>query len=175
LIRCIEEFNSRHDRESLPWAKQAAFDRGSFTSLLGVVINHEASQVHIFAIGDSIAILCDGSRLISSCPYENPSQFDDYPSLLGTILNQNSFDEEERIICTKETWNYSGMRRPILFSMTDALARWFLEAIEKGRKPSRLLSIVCREGSKGNFSQFVLNERASANLRKDDTTVLAFW
>jgi hypothetical protein len=175
LLGCIDEFNSKHDRESLSWAKQAAFDRGSFTSLLGVVIDHESSELRICAIGDSVAVLCNGSRIVSSCPYNSPSQFDDSPSLLSTIPDLNSFDKEGRLICTRQTWSLLGMRNPVLFSMTDALAKWFLESLENGRRPSKVLRALCSEGGKGTFTRFVWTERADARLRRDDTTVLAFW
>src|SRR5687768_13771361 len=59
LEGCVAEYNAHHDREGMPWYKQNAFDRGSFASLLGVrrLAN---GALHIDAVGDSIAVLCDG-------------------------------------------------------------------------------------------------------------------
>jgi len=36
VAQAIADYAKLHDRDSLPWMQQAAFDRGSFASLLGV-------------------------------------------------------------------------------------------------------------------------------------------
>ncbi len=63
LLDCIRAFNSKHDRDSLPWAQQAAFDSGSFSSLLGIVVDPVSAEVRLSAVGDTLAVLCDGSRI----------------------------------------------------------------------------------------------------------------
>jgi len=81
VAAAIAAYAELHDRDSLPWMQQAAFDRGSFASLLGVTDRGDR-QVAILAIGDSLAVLCDGDRVVASFPYEAPEQFDANPQLL---------------------------------------------------------------------------------------------
>jgi len=84
LTAAIAEFSQRHDRDSLPWMKQASFDRGSFASLLGVQFHLGDNYFQVFAIGDTLAVLCDGNRIVETFPYSAPSQFDQSPQLLFT-------------------------------------------------------------------------------------------
>jgi hypothetical protein len=88
LDGCIAEFNRLHDRDCMPWHQQGAFDRGSFASLLGVHIVPD-KKLQIVAVGDSLAVLCDGSRLSSSFPYQTAQQFDDAPVLLSSHRSKN--------------------------------------------------------------------------------------
>src|SRR5207237_3505665 len=93
LNAAIAEFAKLYDRESLPWMQQASFDRGTFASLLGV--SHiRAGAVNVLAIGDSIAVLCEGDRVISSFPYTSPDEFEQPPQLLSTNAADNNFLDE---------------------------------------------------------------------------------
>ena len=48
----IDEYCSAYDREAMSWAYQAAFDRGSFATLLGIVCASDGRGVGIFAFGE---------------------------------------------------------------------------------------------------------------------------
>lgn len=169
LSGCIAEFNSHHDRATLPWHKEAAFDRGSFASLLGVTFTDAA--IKIDAVGDSIAALCDGATHIDTFPYKMPEQFDQAPMLLCTDAAKNPFFNEGNLngehVCR---WPLEGLQSPRLLCMTDALGHWLLSS-EDTDAASRLLLL----DSEGAFAEFVTAEREAGNLRRDDTTLLAFW
>src|SRR5215207_3054832 len=47
----IGEFSILYDRESMPWMKQASFDRGTFASLLGVRVLNEGKNIQVLSIG----------------------------------------------------------------------------------------------------------------------------
>src|SRR5262245_2393449 len=68
LAAAMAEFRKLYDRESMPWMQQASFDRGSFASLLGVRMIDQGKLIQVLAIGDSLAVLCDGDCIKASFP-----------------------------------------------------------------------------------------------------------
>jgi hypothetical protein len=163
----IGEFEKLYDRESLPWMQQASFDRGSFASLLGV--RHVGSGVvDVLAIGDSIAVLCDGNHILSSFPYTSPDEFEQRPQLLSTNAADNNFIDD----IEPRRWNLSEYERPALLCMTDALGQWVLA--HRDDEPSPIATLR-RIKSLAVFKRFVASERQAGRLRRDDTTLLAYW
>jgi hypothetical protein len=167
LSGAITEFGKLYDRETLLWMQQASFDRGSFASLLGV--RHLGyGVVHVLAIGDSIAVLCDGDRILNSFPYTSPAQFDERPQLLSTNPVANNFLDD--IQSTR--WNLREYERPALLCMTDALGQWVLAHRDEEPSP---ISVLRRIKSLTGFKLFVADQRKTGRLRRDDTTLLAYW
>lgn len=165
----IAEFNSHHDRATMPWHKEASFDRGSFASLLGITFSDAAIQID--AIGDSIAALCDGTVCVDSFPYKAPEQFDQAPLLLSTDAAKNPFFSDgalsSDLVCR---WPLGDLQSPRLLCMTDALGHWLLSS-QDADATARLFSL----DDDGAFAAFVAAEREVGKLRRDDTTLLAFW
>lgn len=171
LASAAKEFAALHDRESLSWMQQAAFDRGSFASLLG--LQHRGERIEIIAIGDSIAVLCDADRVVATFPYESPEQFDERPLLLSTNPMQNSFLAE----CDKKhdftvTWEIGSLTAPSLLCVSDALGHWLLTHRDEQPSPVAALRAI---RTRRRFSRFVANEREAGRMRRDDTTMLAYW
>ena len=54
IAAAVEEYRKAYDRDSMSWAYQAAFDRGSFATLLGVVCSPEGRGVKVASFGDSL-------------------------------------------------------------------------------------------------------------------------
>jgi hypothetical protein len=169
---CIAEFDRQHDRDNMPWHQQGAFDRGSFASLLGVRIVPE-TELQIVAIGDSLAVLCDGSRLASSFPYRTAQQFDDAPVLLSSERWKNPVFKDDMLSEEKTcVWSLHLLTSPRLYCMTDALGQWLLaQGGETTAAIERLNALKTRRA----FERFVLNERDAKRLKRDDTTLLVFW
>jgi hypothetical protein len=172
LKEAIVEFGKLYDREALPWMKQAAFDRGSFASLIGIQ-RHDKGKIQIFAVGDSLAVLCDGDEIKATFPYQNALEFDQSPQLISTRPTENTFlrdwDRSDKFCCD---WNSAALKSPSLLCVTDALGRWMLSLFEKGESP---VTILRRIKTKKAFEKFVSLERASGNLKTDDTSLVAFW
>jgi hypothetical protein len=172
VAQAIADYAKLHDRDSLAWMQQAAFDRGSFASLLGVTDRGDG-RIGVLAIGDSLAVLCDGDRVIASFPYESPEQFEARPQLLSTNPVENVFLSEPDALaglCTE--WDLGPLDEPALLCVTDALGCWLLSQRDCGKAPvSRLRAIVKPRG----FARFVEEERAAGRMRRDDTTLLAYW
>ena len=66
IENAIEKFSALHNREAMAWMAQAAFDRGSFASLLGIRVYSLPETIEIFAVGDTAVALCDGDSIVSA-------------------------------------------------------------------------------------------------------------
>lgn len=167
ISEALGEYVGLHNREDLPWMMQAAFDRGSFASLIGLSIQEDGSEVEVVCVGDSAFALFDGSNMIEFLPYSKPEEFDSSPILISTNPAENSWfaDEDANVLVRRiQLVEFS---RPHLLMMTDALARWLLEgpADEKFERLSGL-------SNQASFSEFVVEERAKGSLARDDTTMV---
>ena len=173
LAKAIAEFNGLHDRDALPWMKQAALDRGSFASLIGMKLHRQKQEARVLAIGDSLAVLCNGDEIIKSYPYTSPDQFSQSPQLLSTNQAENAFligADISREFSVR--WPLPRLERPSIHCMTDALGQWVLENREANPSP---IWIFRQISNTAEFKKFVLEERASGRLRRDDTTLLSLW
>lgn len=173
LKAAIQDFARLYDRESLPWMKQAAFDKGSFASLVGIQLHDDCNFAQIIAIGDSLVVLCEGDEIKDTFPYRLSSEFAQSPQLLSTNSSENKFLDEctlnDTLTCD---WTFKGLRTPSLLCMTDALGQWLLSRTEAGDVPVKTLREI---RSAKAFGRFVRAERLSGRLRLDDTTLLAYW
>ena len=168
MAEAIGSFVKLYDRDALAWMAQAAFDRGSFASLLGIQL-HDLNSLEVFAIGDSEAFLCDDVSIVAMFPYSLSTQFSDSPLLLSTDPSKNSFLVEENYPMTRTVyWDLTNMTAPAVYCMTDALAQWVLQQKEEGNQPIRLLQSIRRARQ---FENFVNKERASGRMKRDDTTL----
>jgi hypothetical protein len=172
IASALAEFATLHERESLPWMQQAAFDRGSFASLLGLQ-RCDKGQVKILAIGDSIAVLCDADRVVATFPYELPEQFDERPRLLSTNPAENAFLADCDLAADFGVqWDLGALDRPALLCVTDALGHWIIAHRDEEPSPIAALRTIA---SRRDFARFVAAEREAGRLRRDDTTLLAHW
>ena len=172
VAEAIALYNSQHSRDELGWAQQAAFDRGSFASLLGVSHLGDA-RVGVLAIGDSLAVLCDGEAIIDTFPYTAPEEFDQDPQLLSTNPAENKFlEDSERVAALWREWDGAALASPALLCVTDALGRWTLSQRQARASPiAQLRSLTTPRA----FARFVDEERKAGRMRRDDTTLLAYW
>ena len=172
LDGCIADFNRQHDRETMPWHMQGAYDRGSFASLLGVRVTPN-NELHIVAIGDSLAVLCDGPHLSNTFPYQTAQQFDDAPMLLSSNRSKNPIFTDDVLSDDKTcVWPLQHLNNPRLYCVTDALGQWLLaQSDETTAAIERIGGLRTRRA----FERFVLDERSAKRLKRDDTTMLVFW
>jgi hypothetical protein len=165
LDRAVAVYNHQFDREAMSWSAQAAFDRGSYATLTGVLVGPNG-RAKVIGIGDSAAILASGDNLVRSFPYDRPEQFRRRPLLLSTIAERNGrvfARPPSSFICH---WNFRSLPDPAILLMTDAMAAWML-AEPPWRLP-RLLKLRTRR----QFSALVESERRSRHMNRDDTTLL---
>ncbi len=140
----IDEYMRSFDVSSLSWSRTAAFERGSFATLLGLQYKAESSVVDLLAIGDTFAAFCDGVEFVDAFPYSRSEEFEARPELLSTkgAFNKD-FESPEFLVQRHRTWSTAGNQAPSVLLMTDALAQWALKSAEEGDSVwSRLLGIT---------------------------------
>ena len=167
LDGAIKEYQSDYDRETMAWMQQAAFDQGSFATLLGVVSSPDSGNVRVMALGDFLLAFVDGDELVRTIPYLQPAEFDQSPHLLSSSPAENGSWSDEDIAERWHDLNVASHRAPTLLLMTDAIGRWLLDQPDTERV-STLLNITDEDA----FAQFVKRESAEGRLRKDDATLV---
>jgi hypothetical protein len=159
LARAIAAYNAAFDRANMSWSAQAAFDRGSYATLLGLRI--DPSGVSILGIGDSLAVLDDGAEICTTFPYVEPEQFRANPLLLSTIHERN-----EAILSGDLTARWILNSAHTLYCMTDAIGAWLLS-----NRPERMARLRALR-SRAEFVALVEAARADGTMRRDDTTLI---
>jgi hypothetical protein len=167
LEAAIAEYQRGYDREEMSWWQQAAFDRGSFATLLGVTCLPEGGSVRITAFGDSLVAVLDGANLVCAIPYVEPTQFDQAPQLLSTNPFENRSLDDASFAAAVSAPEVASHESLSLLLMTDAIGRWLLDRPDAERVTA-LLNIRDDEA----FVEFVEKERADGQLRRDDTTLV---
>jgi hypothetical protein len=166
----IAAFTRCHDPQSMSWSRQAAFDRGSFATLLGVSVSPELDQAHVLAIGDTIALLLDGPRLVTSFPYTDPEEFRRRPTLLSTRRKLNSFlDQPDHTSASTTIWRLDRLARPRIVCMTDAIAEWFLRLAQADPCAGGILLDIT---DIAHLEALVEHEREAGRMQVDDSTML---
>lgn len=161
----IGEYEKACDPASLSWSKQAAYERGSFSTFLSVQLTGEKCLVN--AAGDTEVFIVADNWLIDFYPYRWPDEFQSQPVLLSTKKEDKDFltasidDSPHSAILS-----LAGASHIIM--ATDALAHWLMKRRDAGDKEAlRFLLNVDDAG----FREFVERERRN-DLRLDDTTMI---
>jgi hypothetical protein len=167
ISTAVSEFAGRYDRDALPWSQQAAFDRGSYATLLGVYPSVDATKAYVVALGDSLAVWLDGHEVLATFPYEEVAQFENSPTLLGTNNGENLVFSDKTLEESVAPYTITEAAHPILMLMTDALGHWFVN----NRSNSAAQTLMSLENNQ-SFEAFVAGERLSGRLKRDDTTLI---
>ncbi|MHC2115020.1 hypothetical protein ACYPJF_05900 [Stenotrophomonas geniculata] len=167
VAACAQSYEALHDPEQLSWSKAAAYQRGSFATLLVVQDQPGSSSVRISAVGDSLAVWLDGDGMLASVPYGSSEQFLDKPSLLSTRMDLN---EPEGLHCSVYEWEYQEQGHRFLLCMTDALGAWLLSHEERGDASALNSLRGIRESHE--LVELVEKERAVGRMRRDDSTLI---
>jgi hypothetical protein len=167
VAAAIAEYRSAYDRAAMSWAYQAAFDRGSFATLLGIVCMPDASGVRVFAYGDTLLAFVENGQLVRTIPYIKAEEFDRSPDLISTSPFENRSLDDEAIAASWHDLTIASHEAPTLLLATDAIGRWLLDQPDSARA-KQLLDILDPEA----FASFIESERAEARMRRDDSTLV---
>jgi hypothetical protein len=171
ICSCIQAYGSLHDPSTLSWSKAAAYERGSFATLVIAQDDPDRQTVVITALGDSLAVWSNGDSVIDTVPYSRAEQFTEKPTLLATRQEFNSsVDAGERGPWNRREWSYNLQGTCLLLCMTDALGAWLLQSQEQG--DSLAFRRLSKIRNSHDFLQLVEAERASGAMRRDDTTLI---
>ncbi len=160
----VQTYLQSTDVASLSWSRQAAFERGSFATLLGLELVPDRLEVDVLAVGDSLAVHVRDGVVLSSFPFAKPEDFDARPRLLCTLTTANAFVGEHEFFKNNSTaWKVLSGDNILL--MTDAVGHWLLAHPEE-------LPILLTVSSVEEFEQLVVERRLDRRMRLDDSTVL---
>lgn len=163
-----KHYEAGRDFDAMSWSQQAAYERGSFATLLGVEWRDHNHDLEIIAVGDSLAVHLDGPERWDSYPYKRAEQFDDRPRLLSTLAEANAFVASGTFngeSCA--VWRVTDQSTVLL--MTDALGQWLLAEPDAVRARADLLLAARTQSA---FVDFVMEQRRLGAMRVDDTTLL---
>lgn len=169
LEKVLAEYLSSIDYESLTWSKQAAYDRGSFATLLGVELAPDRSDVKVLAIGDSTAFHLRHGQLLVSFPYTTAEEFDCRPLLLSTLASSNAFVHESGFFCQISSSTWHVQNGDILLLATDAVSQWALREVGMENSALRFVSTV---DSDSDFRIEIEKLRSDGRIRLDDSTII---
>ena len=158
MPRLEQEWRSAIGTHTLPWYAEEKLSQGAFATLLGLTVSDGEWQST--AIGDSCLFQIRGGRLITAFPMTRSADFSNHPPLLSSN-NRRWTDELASVSRANGTWELSDE----FYLMTDAIACWFLGAIEAGEPPEDVFRNLER------FEEWIESLRGNG-MRNDDVTVL---
>lgn len=162
-------YEEHYPPEMLSWSKLAAFERGSFATLLGVSFDPALSRLSLVGIGDTTAALVSNGSLLKTFPYQRADDFQRRPELLSTKRSLNEFvSGDSYLLDHTATWDLEGLDDPVLLCVTDALGHWLLKDVEQG---GIAWTQLVEMHSIDQLDALVQSERATKVLRVDDTTL----
>ena len=170
ICSCIQAYGVLHDPSTLSWSKAAAYERGSFATLLIAQDDSDRQTVAITALGDSLAVWSNGDGVLETAPYSRAEQFIEKPTLLATRKEMNAAVNAEDQPWDRREWSYEKQGTCLLLCMTDALGAWLLKNQEQGNPLAFERLSKIRELPE--FLELVEAERASGAMRRDDTTLI---
>lgn len=170
VANALVDYVSRYDVPAMSWSRQASYERGSFSTLLGMQHISGNKTVEVLAVGDSLAVMADGGKLVSSWPYSDPECFKDRPTLFATLPKHNAFVSGAAFWTTHgKHFEFGELDSPRLICVTDALGEWILRQTQfDGDALARLLALRTEE----ELVALVVEERHAGRMRVDDSTLL---
>jgi hypothetical protein len=154
----------------LPWYAEEKLRQGAFSSLLGLTIRGGEGVVpcqwDALAVGDSCLFQIRGDKVMTQFPLTCSDQFTNRPALLSSNPSSNN-RLADHIYPASGEWQDGDA----FYLMTDAIACWFLRAVEEGEAPWAILrDLGTAEGL--NLADWITCLRKARRLSNDDITVL---
>lgn len=164
VARAIHCFDNECAPASLGWSRFAAFNRGTFATVLGVRLRNESLRA--IAIGDSLAAISPLDGPATTFPYTEPEEFDRAPNLLSTLPSANNVFTLRAIRDRCRVWRLRAGTR--VFLMTDALGRWLVSQRASRESCDELAAIRATD----DLHAFVDMQRTCGRLKLDDVTLI---
>jgi hypothetical protein len=158
MPRLAEEWRAAIGNQPLPWYAEEKLSQGAFATFLGLTIIDGAWDAT--AIGDSCLFQIRADRVLTAFPMTHAEDFSNHPFLLSSN-NRRWQDELAHVDQIRGTWEAGDE----FYLMTDAIACWFLSAMEEGESPERVLLHL------EQFDEWIESLR-DGRMRNDDVTIL---
>ena len=163
-----EEWSDGVPWDRIPWHGEAKAKAGALAAMVAIEADLLPNSAGSFgwravAVGDCCLFVVRDGGLEMSFPMEAPDQFNNTPSLICSNPANNGRLWER--VLRREGELIPG---DLLILATDALAAWFLEEVESGRKPWETLASIEPE----EWDGWVEERRKERSMRNDDTTLV---
>jgi hypothetical protein len=147
--------------------KADTVQRGSYAAFAGVRLLRGSFFAEVWALGDSVAFLCEDGNPVDWFPRLSPGDFS-HDSELVPSARKGSLRFERALFKLK------GLFRPGILLATDAAALWILSALDAKMPPEMLISPLLRLDPEApfRFGKAVRDLQDSSSLRRDDITLL---
>lgn len=157
---------------SISWFAKEKAQQGSWATLLGIEfkqgLDNKDFEWHACAAGDSNLFLIRNNQLEIAFPITKPQDFNCSPTLLGSNI-----ESQNQLINQFKFAKGSFLQGDIIFLMTDAIAKWFLEEIKKDNgTENTLITIQKMLVTDESFYEQVEMLRNLNLLKNDDTTLI---
>ena len=171
VAKATEMAAAQCDPATLSWSRQVAWERGSFSTLLGVDWVARRRCLRLWCVGDSLFVRLYRDGRLETLTYSSAEQFASRPQLLATIATHNAFVAAEGFEsrCRYE-WKLRADEATDLLLMTDALGAWLLARIAERDWAS--VGYLRQLASTQELAAFVGRERAAGRMRRDDSTLI---
>jgi hypothetical protein len=157
------------DGRPIAWYEEPKLDRGPHATVVAARFATESSGISwdAAALGDSCLFHVRDDRLLRAFPLESAEAFSNSPGLV------NAFNRDQELLARHvRTVSGSAEQGDWFFLCTDALAAWFLGAVERGDRPWRELGEFTRSGDLDGFAEWLKGPRGEGLMRNDDVTVV---
>lgn len=159
-------------KRPLRWWAEQSLERGAYAALVGLVVHDDVDEAgtrswKAMAVGDSCLIHMRDGRLEASFPLDRADQFGSSPVLLSTNVSAT-----EAALTARKTIEGWGTADEQFYLMTDALAQWFLDEVERGGKPWEPLQDFDNDPAAPEFREWLAGLRRAGRIRNDDVTLL---
>lgn len=165
-----QKWKAAVSQKPLPWYAEEKLRQGAFSSLLGLTIRGgqgaEQFQWDALAVGDSCLFQIREDKVITQFPLTCSAQFTNRPALLSSNPASNN-RLADHIHLASGQWQNGDT----FYLMTDAIACWFLRAVERGDAPWEILRDLGTENGL-NLEEWIARLREQGRLSNDDVTVL---
>jgi hypothetical protein len=148
---------------TLPWFARETLRNGAFATFAGIAFTDEPEEAswHAVACGDACIFVVRNDALAAAFPLDDAAAFDDPPPLVATAARLTSY--------ALQTATGTAAVGDAFYLVTDALARWFLTAIDRGDKPWTRLNDV---RTPADLDALVASARDARALKNDDVTLM---
>jgi serine/threonine protein phosphatase PrpC len=163
----VQAYSRQYDFDKLTWSAQHAFARGSFSTLLGLSLGANDTDLDVLSIGDCLAVLVRDGEILHTFPFTTPEQFDERPTLLSTSGPSNALWAANNFFGSAST-TWQAEPGDIVYAVSDAVGRWVLELPREGKDISQVLAELQAETIETMFQEL----RETRKLKLDDWTVL---
>jgi hypothetical protein len=171
--RSLNNYLARRARTGRPlqWFEEAKLERGAFATFLGVQFRTRRWSAHkgswsAAAVGDTCLFHVRDEAVRSTFPVSEAGGFDNAPDLVASTPSLHS---EVHRLARRAAGEW--MHGDSFFLATDALAAWFLGALERNEAPWRVLRDLDTD-AQPPFPVWVEELRRSGLMRNDDVTLV---